>query len=72
MSMKMILCRNVPWIVLYQKNVFGADAESKMAATAGQSLTLDPMGNMYKDLLLRNHGVIENDPLQKCSLDGLL
>ena len=32
------------WNVLYQVNVFYADRKSKMAATAGHRLTLDPMG----------------------------
>jgi hypothetical protein len=31
--------------VLYQVTVFYADRKSKMAATAGHRLTLDPMGN---------------------------
>jgi hypothetical protein len=30
--------------VLYQVTVFNADRKSKMAATAGHRLTLDPMG----------------------------
>jgi hypothetical protein len=32
------------WKVLYQFSVFYADRKSKMAATAGHRLTLDPMG----------------------------
>ena len=35
---------NVHWNVLYQLFVFYADRKSKMAATAGHRLTLDPMG----------------------------
>ena len=50
--------------------VFFADLKSKIAATAGHSLTLNHMGNTYKDLLLRNHAV--NDPLQNCFFDGSL
>ena len=46
---------NDPCMVLYQNYVFGADPKSKRAATAGQSLTLDPMGNTFKDLLVRNY-----------------
>ena len=42
-------------VVLYQNYVFGADPKFKMAATAGQSLTLDPIGNTFKDLLVRNY-----------------
>ena len=51
---------------------FGVDLKSKIAATAGHSLTLDPMGNTFKDLLLRNNKVNENDRLQKYYLDGPL
>jgi hypothetical protein len=32
------------WKVLYKYSVFYADQKSKMAATAGHRLTLDPMG----------------------------
>ena len=35
---------NDHWKVLYQVAVFYADWKSKMAATAGHRLTLDPMG----------------------------
>ena len=35
---------NVHWNILYQVSVFYADRKSKMAATAGHRLTLDPMG----------------------------
>ena len=38
------LYMNVHWKVLYQFSVFYADRKSKMAATAGHRLTLDPMG----------------------------
>jgi hypothetical protein len=38
------LPRNDHWNVLYQVSVFYADWKSKMAATAGHTLTLDPMG----------------------------
>jgi hypothetical protein len=34
---------NVHWMVLYKHYVFCSDMEFKMAATAGHSLTLDPM-----------------------------
>jgi hypothetical protein len=44
-----------PRKVLYQVTVFYADRKSKMAATAGHRLTLDPMGKMFKCLLLRNY-----------------
>jgi hypothetical protein len=35
---------NDHWKVLYKVSVFYADRKSKMAATAGHRLTLDPMG----------------------------
>ena len=35
---------NDHWNVLYQVSVFYADRKSKMAATAGHRLTLDPIG----------------------------
>jgi hypothetical protein len=34
---------NVHWMVLYKLYVFCSDVKFKMAATAGLSLTLDPM-----------------------------
>jgi hypothetical protein len=37
---------NVHWMVLYKFYVFCSDMKFKMAATAGLSLTLDPMGKM--------------------------
>jgi hypothetical protein len=41
------LPRNDHWNVLYQGIVFYADRKSKMAATAGHRLTLDPMGVQF-------------------------
>jgi hypothetical protein len=38
------LPRNDHWKVLYKVCVFYADLKSKMAATTGHRLTLDPMG----------------------------
>jgi hypothetical protein len=40
------LYKNVHWMVLYKLNVFCSDMKFKMAATAGLSLTLDPMGKI--------------------------
>ena len=40
------LYRNDHWNVLYKVTVFYDDRKSKMAAIAGLSLTLDPMGKM--------------------------
>ena len=56
---------NDHWKVLYKISVFYADRKSKMVATAGHRLTLDPMGkcsnaffsettNMIKAKLPRN------------------
>jgi hypothetical protein len=41
------LYMNVHWMVLYKLYVFCSDMQFKMAATAGLSLTLDPMGKMF-------------------------
>jgi hypothetical protein len=40
---------NVHWMVLYNLKVFYSDMKFKMAATAGLSLTLDPMGKMFQN-----------------------
>jgi hypothetical protein len=40
------LYMNVHWIVLYKLYVFCSDMKFKMAATAGLSLTLEPMSNV--------------------------
>ena len=39
----------VHWMVLYKLYVFSSDMKFKMAATAGLSLTLDPMGKMFQN-----------------------
>jgi hypothetical protein len=41
------LYMNVHWTVFYDLKVFCSDMKFKMAATAGLSLTLDPMGKMF-------------------------
>ena len=46
------LYMNVHWMVLYKLYVFCSDMKFKMAATAGLSLTLDPMEKCFKTLLL--------------------
>ena len=46
---------NDHWKVLYQVTVFYADRKSKMTATTGHRLTLEPYGKMFKCLLLRNY-----------------
>jgi hypothetical protein len=41
------LYMNVHWMVLYKLEVFCSGMKFKMAATAGLSLTLNPMGKMF-------------------------
>ena len=43
------LYMNVHLMVLYNLKVFCSDMKFKMAATAGLSLTLDPMGKMFQN-----------------------
>jgi hypothetical protein len=43
------LYMNVHWMVLYNLKVFCSDMKFKMPATAGLSLTLDPMGKMFQN-----------------------
>ena len=43
------LYMNVHWMVLYKLYVFCSDMKFKMAATAGLSLTLDPIGKMFQN-----------------------
>ena len=43
------LYMNVHWMVLYKLKVFCSDMKFKMSATAGLSLTLDPMGKMFQN-----------------------
>ena len=43
------LYMNVHWTILYNLKVFCSDMKFKMAATAGLSLTLDPMGKMFQN-----------------------
>ena len=43
------LYMHVHWMVLYNLKVFCSDMKFKMAATAGLSLTLDPMGKMFQN-----------------------
>ena len=47
------LYMNVHWMVLYKLYVFCSDMKFKMAATAGLSLTLDPMGKMFQNVLYK-------------------
>ena len=43
------LYMNVHWMVLYKVYVFCSGMKFKMTATAGLSLTLDPMGKMFQN-----------------------
>ena len=43
------LYMNVHWMVLYKLYVFCSDMKFKMAAMAGLSLTLDPMGKLFQN-----------------------
>ena len=43
------LYMNVHWMVLYKLYVFCSGMKFKMAATAGISLTFDPMGKMFQN-----------------------
>ena len=43
------LCMNVHWMVLYNLRVFCSQMKFKMAARAGLSLTLDPLGKMFQN-----------------------
>ena len=54
------LYMNVHWMVLYKLYVFCSDMKFKMAATAGLSLTLDPMGkNVSKRFFSETTWIIE-------------
>ena len=48
-TIKAKLYMNVHWMVLYKLYVFCSDMKFKMAATAGLSLTLDPMGKIFQN-----------------------
>ena len=43
------LYMNVHWMVLYKLDVFCSDMKFKMAATAGLSLTMNPMGKIFQN-----------------------
>ena len=43
------LYMNVHWMVLYKLYIFCSDMKFRMAATAGLSLTLDPMRKMFQN-----------------------
>jgi hypothetical protein len=54
------LYMNVHWMVLYKIQAFCSDMKFKMAATAGLSLTLDPIGKMFQNASsLKPHGQLK-------------
>ena len=54
------LYMNVHWMVLYKLYVFCSGMKFKMATTAGLSLTLDPMGNIFQNASsLKPHGQLK-------------
>ena len=68
------LYMNVHWMVLYKLYVFCSDMKFKMAAMAGLSLTLDPMGKLYVFYADRKSKMATTaihrltlDPMGKCS-----
>jgi hypothetical protein len=54
------LPRNDYWKVLYKVSVFYVDWKSKMAATAGHRLTLDPMGKCSNAFFSKTTNQIES------------
>jgi hypothetical protein len=62
---KVKLYMNVHWMILYKLYVFCSDMKFKMAATAGLSLTLDPMGKMFQNAssLKQNVKFVEDHPM---------
>jgi hypothetical protein len=52
---KVKLYMNVHWMVLYKLKVFWSDMKFKMTATAGLSLTLDPMEKMFQNASSLKH-----------------
>ena len=62
---------NDHWNVLYQVTVFYTDQKSKMAATAGHRLRLDPMEKCSNAFFSETTNIIKAK-LHECSLDGPL
>jgi hypothetical protein len=58
--------------VLYKVSVFYADRKSKMAATAGHRLTLDPIFENVRMPSSQKLQIRLNPTRQECSLDGPL
>ena len=59
-------------MVFFQEYVRQFGPSTKMAPTAKLSLTLEPMGNSHKNLLVWNQLLNWNQTLIKQSLDGPL
>ena len=69
------LYKNVHWMVLYKRYVFCSDMKFKMAATAGLSLTSDPMGKMFQNAVSKrffSETTRTVETVHECSLDGPL
>jgi hypothetical protein len=64
------LSRNDHWKGLYKLSGFYADRKSKMAATAGHILTLDPIGKCSNAFSETTNMI--KAKLHECSLDGSL
>ena len=72
-TIKTKLPRNDHWKVLYKEYVFYADLKSKMAASPGHRLTLDPMGKCSNAFFSETTNMINySQTVHECSLDGLL
>ena len=65
------LYMNVHWMVLYKLYVFCSDMKFNMAARAGLSLILDPMGKMFQNASSLNLDSW-NQTAQELSLEGPL
>ena len=53
------LYMNVHWMILYKLYFLCSDMKFKMAATAGLSLTLDPMGKNFQNASLKPLGQLK-------------
>jgi hypothetical protein len=57
------LYMNVHWMGLYKLYVFCSDKKFKLAATAGLSLTFDPMGKMFQNASSLEKKAFEHFPI---------
>jgi hypothetical protein len=64
---------NDHWKVLYKVSVFYAERKSKMAATTGHRLALDPTGKCSNAFFSETTNMIlKSQTVHECSLDGPL